>query len=243
MVSRISLKNDDGKSDVEEARPRVLDDDMVWSISNYLNPVDNIHFRAVCKTFRSIIPLLNPRGSFPAKCLRATNLSPWLVLSKNNEAVYSFINPMHNNENYLMSIPELLKGSTIRSSKGGWLLMSKGYYTVFFYNPFTKETIKLPDLPESAGVYWSFSSLPTSSDCVVFAISDCMVELVCITLIKRGDEEWKNNIFDNVHLSPNRTNMRFQPSFNSPIFYNGACYCLDVNGTLGVFTLENGAQC
>ncbi|KAI3977025.1 hypothetical protein MKX01_008883, partial [Papaver californicum] len=58
-----------------------------------------------------------------------------------------FVNPMHNNESYLMNIPELFEGSRIRFSKGGWLLMSKGN-TLFFYNPFTKSTIKLPDLSD-----------------------------------------------------------------------------------------------
>ncbi|KAI3944283.1 hypothetical protein MKW98_016513, partial [Papaver atlanticum] len=119
------------------------------------------------------------RRSCPAKCLQATNLSPWLVFSKKNEAVYSFINPMHNNENYLMSISEMLKGSTIRSSKGGWLLMSKGFINMFFYNPFTKATIKLPDLPaDNIGRGIAFSSLPTSSDCVVFAIKDYLYDEV-----------------------------------------------------------------
>ncbi|OVA04482.1 Protein of unknown function DUF295 [Macleaya cordata] len=71
-----------------------------------------------------------------------------------------------------MSLSEMLVGATIRFSKGGWLLMSKGRKTLFFYNPFTKAAIQLPDLPEIysfTGI--AFSSLPTSSDCVVFGIA------------------------------------------------------------------------
>ncbi|XP_026450981.1 F-box/kelch-repeat protein At1g57790-like [Papaver somniferum] len=120
--------------------------------------------------------------------------------------------------------------------------MSKGN-SLFFYNPFTKAVIKLPDLPRQDFGYSyrgiAFSSLPTCSDCVVFAIRTYVLDKVHISSIKRGKGKWTIKILDNVYLRPNRTNMRFEPSFNSPIFYDGAFYCLDLNGTLGVFTLEN----
>ncbi|XP_026450460.1 uncharacterized protein LOC113350527 isoform X2 [Papaver somniferum] len=242
---RTIMNNDDEKEDIKEVKGwDRLDDDIVWFISSCLSLLDYVHLRAVCRNYRLVFPIVNWRSCCSTRSLQSTVSSPWLVFAKDNESVYSFINPMHKDENYLTSIPEILEGSTIRFSKGGWLLLSKGYLSVFFYNPFTKAIIKLPDLPSNyqfRGI--SFSSLPTSSDCVVFAISNFANDSVFISFIKRGDEFWTySNQYDNVYLPPNRTNMDFEPSLNSPIFYKGAFYCLDVNGTLGVFTLENGTR-
>ncbi|MCL7034772.1 hypothetical protein MKW94_029827 [Papaver nudicaule] len=230
-----SINSDDDKEDV-------LIEDILWFLSRYLSPLDYIHLRAVRSDYRSVFPVVNWRKFCSPRSLQSTVLSPWLVFAKDNASVYSFINPVHNDENYLTRIPELLKGSTIRFSKGGWLLMSKGNHSVFFYNPFTKAIIKLPDLPDDRTYRFrgiSFSSLPTSSNCTVFAISDWMADSACITFINCGNKMWTSDIFDNVFLLPNRTNMGFEPSLNSPIFYNGAFYCLDLNGNLGVFTVEN----
>ncbi|KAI3849668.1 hypothetical protein MKW98_026582 [Papaver atlanticum] len=232
MDKGTSINNDDEEKDIEEARPWVtLDDDVMWSISSHLSPLDYVHLRAVRRNYRSVFPLVNWRRSCPTRSLQTTELSPWLVFAKDNEAVYSFINPIHNNENYLMSIPELLKGSTIRFSKDGLLLLSKGYHSLFFYNPFTKAIIKLPDIPDGTDYSFrgiSFSSLPTSSDCSVFAISNYGIDETC-------------GILDNNYLPPGKKDIAFEPTLNCPVFSGGAFYCLDLNGALGVFKLaENG---
>ncbi|KAI3849663.1 hypothetical protein MKW98_026577 [Papaver atlanticum] len=222
MEKRTSINTTDEMKDTEEARPWVtLTDDLVWSISSYLSPLDYIHLRAVRRNYRSVIPSVNWRRFRPTRSLQIADSSPWLVFAKDNEAVYSFINPMHNDENYLMSIPELLKESTIRFSKDGWLLLSKGYHCLFFYNPFTKAIIKLPDLPDDTDYTFrgfSFSSLPTSSDCSVFAISNYKVDEVCIAFIKRGDETWTCGILDNVYLPPGKKDIVFEPTLNCPVF-------------------------
>ncbi|RZC90722.1 hypothetical protein C5167_028555 [Papaver somniferum] len=51
-----------------------------------------------------------------------------------------------------------------------------------------------------------------------------------------GDESWTINILDNV--PPNRKDVSFKLSLNNPVFYRGAFYCLDCNGTLGVYDLN-----
>lgn len=115
--------------------------------------------------------------------------------------------------------------------------------TLFFYNPFSKSIVRLPDLPDDcnfSGI--SFSSLPTSSDCIVFGIDRFVPETVEITFIRRGDKDWKNYHYDNIYLPPIKTKLGFEPNFNSPVFHRGAFYCLDLNGTLGVFKLENGTS-
>ncbi|KAI8570120.1 hypothetical protein RHMOL_Rhmol01G0008900 [Rhododendron molle] len=46
---------------------------------------------------------------------------------------------------YSMYIPELF-GAVPRFCKDGWLLMSRGERSMFFFNPFTKALINMPDL-------------------------------------------------------------------------------------------------
>ncbi|KAI3863684.1 hypothetical protein MKW98_031276 [Papaver atlanticum] len=235
---------DDEKEDIEDAGPWAMlnDDHMVWLISNYLHTLDYIHLRAVSKKYRSILKL--KRSTSTSTTIQTTDITPWLVLAKYNEQVFSFVNPMHHNENYLMNFPELLKGSRIRFSKGGWLLMSKDK-TLFFYNPFNGSTVKLPDLPDHfrspyhfSGI--SFSSSPASPDCVFFAVDKDEESSLDTFFIKKGDKSWTCEQFDHVSLPPGRKHLEFELSFNNPVFYHGAFYCLGISGTLGVFKFQHG---
>ncbi|XP_026439809.1 uncharacterized protein LOC113338645 isoform X2 [Papaver somniferum] len=82
------LDNDDEKKGIEEARPWVtLDDDVVWSITSHLSPLDYIHLRAVRRNYRSVFPLVNWRRSCSTRNLQPAELSPWLVFAKDKEAV------------------------------------------------------------------------------------------------------------------------------------------------------------
>ncbi|KAI3979365.1 hypothetical protein MKX01_001557 [Papaver californicum] len=109
-------------------------------------------------------------------------------------------------------------GAIIRFSKDGWLLMSKGERTLFFYNSFTREIIQLPDVPHDYKTHYifcgiSFSSLPTSSDCVV------------------------NGLWEPYKYEAD-SSCKFFACHNNPVFYKGNFYALDYNGTLGLFNLE-----
>ncbi|XP_026393265.1 F-box/kelch-repeat protein At1g57790-like [Papaver somniferum] len=231
---------DDEKEDTEKGRLGIMPiDDLVWSVSNYLHTLDYIHLRAVSKRYRA---MMNLRRSSSIRTFKTTDLSPWLVFSDYDRSIYNFVNPLHNNEKYLISIPEMVKGSRICFSKGGWLLMVNGL-TLFFHNPFTRSGIKLPDFPNNRGAPFSgisFSSLPTSADCVVFAIKKQLDASMSIFFIKRGEEHWRCDSFDATSYLPlNRKQMGFEMDLNNPVFYNGVFYCLDINGNLGVSKQEN----
>nr|QBG82594.1 f-box/kelch-repeat protein [Papaver somniferum] len=235
---KTSTVDKDGEiKDVEEVGLLVkLNDDIVWDMSKFLHRVDRIHLRAVSKKYRSVIDL---RRYSPPRTVHTTHISPWMIFPKNDRSILNFVNPMHNNENYLLSTPELLKGSRIRFSKGGWLLMAKRKI-LFFYNSFTKSVVRLPNMPDPNFTGISFSSLPTSSDCLVFAIDkELIVDQVRIFFIKRGDENWSYYLYNNVYLLPNKINMKFKLTINNPVFYHGRFYCLDNNGALGVFNHEH----
>ncbi|OVA04483.1 Protein of unknown function DUF295 [Macleaya cordata] len=113
--------------------------------------------------------------------------------------------------------------------------MSKGRGTLFFYNPFTRATIQLPDLKRRYNlVSIAFSSLPTSSDYVVFGIAHDDWFEISIFVVAWGNNFWRSRRFLNTNVE------KYMPCINNPVFYNGAFYCLDYNGTLGVFNLKNG---
>ncbi|XP_026444690.1 uncharacterized protein LOC113345040 isoform X2 [Papaver somniferum] len=115
-----NLKKKQRKECLDEPRPwMVINEDIVNSIACHLHPVDFLHFRAVCKANK--LPIVKQISG----AIRSTYLTPWLLFSTENATRYNFVDPMHNNEKYLMNLPELLAGAIVRCQKGGWLLMSK----------------------------------------------------------------------------------------------------------------------
>ncbi|KAI3950141.1 hypothetical protein MKW98_008586 [Papaver atlanticum] len=219
------------EKDLAEPGPWVVvNEDIVESIASHLHPVDFLHFRAVCKANK--LPIMKPISG----ALRSTYLTPWLLFSTENATRYNFVDPMHNSEKYLMNLPELLAGAIIRCQKGGWLLMSKGRFTLFFYNPFTKETIQLPELRNGYGFAGiSFSSLPTCSDCAVFGITQQNEEEISIHMTLRGADHWRFRLIQNNDLEKHINASINMPTYNGPIFHKGAFYCVDFNGTLGIY--------
>ncbi|OVA01299.1 Protein of unknown function DUF295 [Macleaya cordata] len=219
----------------------ILNDNILELIASFLHPVDYMHFRAVSKEIRSVIPTVNWRTT-SIEITQTTSLSPWLVSFKPNDAIYNFVDPMYDNEKYSMNLSEFLLDATICASKGSWLLMFKGHKTLFFFNPFTRAMIQLPDLPDEREYIFpciSFSSSPTSSDCIVFAISEWGEDTVLIFFISRGDDSWRWVILNNTMLPSKGKRVRFRPYINNTVFCDTAFYCLDSNGKLGVFNLED----
>ncbi|XP_058186700.1 F-box/kelch-repeat protein At1g57790-like isoform X2 [Rhododendron vialii] len=144
----------------------------------------------------------------------------------NDSTRCKFFHPLYK-DSYSMYIPELF-GAIPRFSKGGWLLMSRGKYSVFFFNPFTKALINLPALPDMydfGGI--TFTSSPTLSDCKVFGISVKFEEYFSISTICRGEESW--------HVLRGENNLPFFLSHCNPVFHHGEFYCLGRHGNLGVF--------
>ncbi|XP_026450243.1 F-box/kelch-repeat protein At1g57790-like [Papaver somniferum] len=213
----------------------ILQDDTLLKTASYLHPIDYKQFRLVCKAIRSNLPIFKQTPT-SGTILSNRYVSPWLVFSVNNECtVYNFVDPMHNNENYFMERP-LLKGAIIRFQKDGWLLMSEGAHRLFFHNPFTKETINIPDLPQHYHFSnISFFSLPTCSDCVVYGIQvDEEDEGIRVYIIARGEKSWRDHMFDNID-----TDGYYMPSLNTPVLYKGILYSVDYNGLVGTLSSED----
>ncbi|KAI3830516.1 hypothetical protein MKW98_030679 [Papaver atlanticum] len=219
--------------------------DSAEAIARFLHPVDYIHFRVACKQHSIILPALN-RISASTRTTTNTYLSPWMIsiFDDDEETIWEMVDPMHDNDKYLLKLSDhLLVGARIRFSKNGWLLLSSGKNIIFFYNPFTRATIGLPDLPDGFTLGgMSFSSLPTSPDCVVIAISnwrpwngESYINFLA-TEPGKSATGWTTHEF--IYESIRGYMHEFMPCINNPVFYKGDFYCLDYNGLLGVFSAK-----
>ncbi|PIA35667.1 hypothetical protein AQUCO_03500189v1 [Aquilegia coerulea] len=147
------------------------------------------------------------------------NKNPYLC-AKKYHPIYS--------DTYMMNIPHELGGAYVRHAEYEWLLMSqgtKGGTSIFFFNPSTMETIRLPGGDLSCALEnMSFSSPPTSSDYVVIGHLMSATDAVLIYVYRKCEDAWKLP-------SPSV----FQPSHCSPVFHDGIFYSLAKDGKLGVF--------
>ncbi|TXG65511.1 hypothetical protein EZV62_006786 [Acer yangbiense] len=153
-----------------------LPGNVLISIVERLCYVHQIYFLAVCKDWRSkIYGLVRHSDNFPwilAASMEDT-LSRKFVSNSNQCYLYD---PIHKQKYTIEN--QILDGAHIHASKFGWLLLSRNiwstYFIFSFYSPFTNKIVELPalDMEISAGkiftnVMATFSTAPTSSDCVI----------------------------------------------------------------------------
>ncbi|KAF9614044.1 hypothetical protein IFM89_014844 [Coptis chinensis] len=196
--------------------------DILRLIALYLpSTADYLNFGRVCKSFASSIPQIP-----------LTTQYPQFMFSNRINSVCSFYDPM-DNVTYCFDIPELL-GARVHFSKDGWLLISKNDYTMSFFNPFTKVTVELPDLPPEHFTMngLSFTQAPTSRDCVVFGIA-WAGSGAQILYLHLGEDAWT------LEYRQNENEVDFFPSNSNPVFHDGAFYCLGAERYLGVFDLRD----
>ncbi|GLT30301.1 hypothetical protein SLA2020_051060 [Shorea laevis] len=206
--------------------------DILSMIKSHLFGADRIWFHAVCKAWNSVPSQVRWLPS-PARQPSEVTRFPTLMFSGRNTSVCKFFNPLLNKTHSII-FPELANAQ-IRFSKGGWLLVTQGNSKIFFFNPFTKEKINLPDLPvqEHKFTEISFSSLPTAPDCIVLAISILCLNEVKFSCIRRGESCWKT--FEEC----SDTNV-YMPCYSNPVFFDGAFHCLsEKRGSLSIFDPTN----
>ncbi|XP_050207922.2 uncharacterized protein LOC126657298 [Mercurialis annua] len=209
--------------------------DILSLIKSRLFAKDLVCFNSVCKTWRSS-PVF--RRNYATELIKY----PSLIHFHGENPSCNVYNPVYDNT-FVLDIPELV-GTQILFSKHGWLLASREA-EMFFFQPCTKQRINLPDLNETANKYsfnrMCFSCAPTSPDCMVFGIVDTWTDEkeVYISFIRRGDDSWTSLTFPNKkrlsHTTPAYCKTTFLTSYNHPVFFRGAFYCLSEDGCLGVF--------
>ncbi|XVF33402.1 hypothetical protein REPUB_Repub17cG0165600 [Reevesia pubescens] len=197
--------------------------DMQKLIVQHLPTVfDYMNLRAVCKNLRSLfLPIQwkpNQRG-VPFKY-------PWLMFPQGEKGKYSFYDTI-GNLMHSISISEL-EECEVRFSNQGWILATKSPTSIFFFEPFTRTRIQLPDLMVN---YWydgiCFSDTPTSSNWQIFGIAHYYRKVMEIIYLRSGDEHWTYHRITS-EILPN-------PSFSNPVF-DGQYFCyLGRNGSLVLF--------
>ena len=198
-------------------------------------------FDIACKSWKAS-PNLRLQLQFPIDDYSILHESPLLMSISKRSGRYNFFHPLHHT--YYMDIPELLN-KKILYSKDGWLLVMGGKYAkekqVFFFNPFTRKKIDLPDLPSNtAFTKFSFYGLPTSEDCVVVGIMN-LLSLMEIAVIKPGEDDWEIEDVDFRETDENYPVKKFCISSN-PIFVDNYCYCLDVDGKVALFDIHDDCE-
>ncbi|KAL5837863.1 hypothetical protein ACOSQ3_015032 [Xanthoceras sorbifolium] len=173
-------------------------------IAERLYYIDQIRFRAVCKSWRSNI----------YDDIKFADKLPWIMgysgTKKIQRSLFYLYEPSQKRRYRLKN--KILLGAELRASKFGWLLLSKKLtksYTCsssfsssffFFYSPFTGEIIQLPELQMEAINRATFSTAPTSSDCVIFVINLCYrANKFCVNTFSLRDTTWSSHWFNDYH--------------------------------------------
>ncbi|XP_042477780.1 F-box/kelch-repeat protein At1g57790-like [Macadamia integrifolia] len=219
----------------------------------YLSDITSFH--EVCKQWSSIerprTQLLIRYGyEYRHRC-RSMNQIPWLLMS--NLLVYDVLVAfLQNSHTHLTSSCTLIVPSSSSSSssskktysikiegigpnddtqvcstKFGWLLLSQThpYRTTFFlYSPFTNERIDLPDLDSKFDVA-TFSSVPTSTDCIFFVLH--YTTKVTISICRQGDKAWSSSSFSNGFSL-----------IKDVVYSKGLFYCSTIRGALAAFDVS-----
>ncbi|GFP99021.1 F-box/kelch-repeat protein at1g57790 [Phtheirospermum japonicum] len=192
--------------------------DVLESILSQLNLRDNIRASAVCR-----------RWLAAAVSVRRSNRPLLLMYFSKYGDLHEFYDPSDRRMHQLV-LPEL-SGSRILYAKGSWLLLARpGTWDIFFFCPYTRETIALPELRTQYQKV-AFSCAPTSPDCVVFAVIHINFYVISVRTCRPGATQWNALGYPQHHL---------RSPWHHQVVFSGSCfYCLSVAGQVGVFNPVN----
>uniref|UniRef100_A0A0D9X8G3 F-box domain-containing protein n=1 Tax=Leersia perrieri TaxID=77586 RepID=A0A0D9X8G3_9ORYZ len=155
------------------------------------------------------------RIRFPAVCKSWSDVSnpiehakvwPWLMYCSERDNKCKMLDPLHGKQ-YTLQVESFGIDDDrhiLRSSKDGWVIV-----VIWF-----------------CGV--TFSSNPTSKDCVFFGIlSNLTGDFLDVNVWRFGENEWSEQSFE--------YQMPFPVARNNPVLFRGEFYCLGRKGNLGVF--------
>ncbi|XP_078169191.1 F-box/kelch-repeat protein At1g57790-like [Carex rostrata] len=129
---------------------------------------------------------------------------------------------------YVLMPDGLPRGLIICSIKHGWLLLCDIFWkSFFFYNPFSQVVIELPSIEQCLIGSYCFSTLPTSSRCIVL-VEEFQAYHIRFIFCSRDDGKWKELYFP-------IEDYIFSPEDGNAVFYQGKAYRMARDGKLGVF--------
>ncbi|XP_044492319.1 F-box protein At4g00893-like [Mangifera indica] len=175
------------------ARPSWADlpTELITLVADRLGIIDLLRFLSVCKSW-------NYAASRCSAQIESThNYEPWFLLYGEDShcILLSGLENKESQKKYNINIPEL-NGATCIASRDGWLLLRQET-TIFFFCPFSRSRIDLPQFPDSEhrDYIGAFSSPPTSKDCIVCVVAKNDKSQVELRLLHRGANEWTTHIY------------------------------------------------
>lgn len=169
-----------GNKEMQWSRWSDLPPELLSIIAERLERIEFLSFRSVCKAWNSACCTIS------AQIESTPNYEPWFLLYGDGEDCPLVI---ERGRKFTMRLPELV-GTTCLASNQGWLLVSKQRgdkrrSSMFFFRPFSKTKIDLPDFPTKVlrDYVAAFSCPPTSQDCTVCVINQSRsMNLSCMYL-------------------------------------------------------------
>uniref|UniRef100_A0A0D3H0W4 F-box domain-containing protein n=1 Tax=Oryza barthii TaxID=65489 RepID=A0A0D3H0W4_9ORYZ len=153
-------KHEDAQATIKASWQDLPIEMLELTVSN-LSLVDRLRFPSVCKQWSSVS---NP--------VAQAKVWPWLMHCVRQDGACKMFDPLCGVE-YTMKVGpfDANERHAFRFSKDGWVIVTQGDDSIFVINPFTKEIVKL----SMAGGWYrftgiSFSSVPTSPDCVFLGV-------------------------------------------------------------------------
>lgn len=187
-----------------------LPQDMLELICQRLSLIEISRVAAVCQDWMYVMRDMMPRRH-GTPCL--------MYLREDEDGTTAFFDPSSEGH-WKFRIPSYFRESIILYSKDGWILMAEILHEdlemiPFFLNPLTKTRIDLPALEKNLAWGFSFSTVPTSKDCIVVGIHLKNYSSTSISFCRRG-EEWEEIIVEH--------NISCYGPFSNPVYHNGCFY-------------------
>lgn len=163
-----------------------LPPELLSLIAECAGPFEIRSFKSVCKAWNSA------SSTALAQIIETElNQGPWFLLFNDENSECQVLTG--SGKKLTTSFPEL-NGTSCLATYQGWLLLFKqGCGSMFFFNPFSRDMIDLPEFPDSelTDHVAAISCLPTSQDCVVCVISRSNdAELGAKVLYLGEDQAW-----------------------------------------------------
>ncbi|KAJ3676095.1 hypothetical protein LUZ60_003507 [Juncus effusus] len=229
---RVLINN--GASESEETQLKKLPPELVCCVLNHLSYLDS---RCLGDAFPKWLPIIRET---PMPLSNRHRDSPCLLSFTNDYKSCFLVDPLRGMRCTIQS-PELPCNVKVLSSKHGWLLLTTTYhdlmatdpYTdIFFYNPLSKAIIRLPPYNFEHKTI-SFSSPPTSSDCVVVAVHFGIGEMV---ICRKGDMRWTE-----IDGEFQQNDEWFKTLYTPPVFLKEKFHFLSNDGRVGIFDPVTGS--
>ncbi|KAK3121848.1 hypothetical protein QOZ80_8BG0661770 [Eleusine coracana subsp. coracana] len=195
--------------------------ELLDKIASNVSLVDRARLSVVCKSW--------------SKCFNPIKQAAvWLMHISKQDGTCKMFDPLWGKE-YTLRVATFETSEErhiFRSSKDGWVIVSTSLEDdeIFMINPFTKEIVQPPLLDgfyRYSGV--TFSSVPTSSDCIIFgACSSLNGKFLCVETWQSGEDDWSHFAFE-YEAEP------FPVAHSNPVYFRQEFYVLGRKGNMAVF--------